>query len=108
ETYEILKRNLDSQQRQSFKLWHILYLLADAGALYAIFQLLNIVMGVAIGNQVAAGIAVDIVETIYFSISAVYPALTIALIHGPFSIAGVHDTVQSLRVSLPSAENPDM
>ncbi|KAG6886380.1 hypothetical protein C0992_004302 [Termitomyces sp. T32_za158] len=61
-----------------------------------------------IGNQVAADFTVNVVEDIYFSISAVYPALTIALIHGPFSIAGVHNTVQSLRISLPSAENPDM
>ncbi|KAG5726755.1 hypothetical protein E4T56_gene15185 [Termitomyces sp. T112] len=94
-----LRMNMNAQHQQFFRLWHIINLLVDAGAVYSILQLLYIVPTITVNaNQLAAQIFLDAVGMIYFSISTVYPALTIALIRGPFSIVGVHETVNSLQI----------
>ncbi|KAH0580408.1 hypothetical protein H2248_001910 [Termitomyces sp. 'cryptogamus'] len=97
---KFLHSNMDNKQCQSFQLWQIVLLLVDAGAVYGVLQLLNIITSLAVKpDQFAAAIFSDVIGTIYLSISPVYPAFTIALIHGPFSIVGVHQTVNSLQIS---------
>ncbi|KAH0583262.1 hypothetical protein H2248_011136 [Termitomyces sp. 'cryptogamus'] len=67
---KFLQTNLDSQQRRLFRLWHILYLLADAGAFYAVLQLLNIVLIFATKpSEFAATIAYGMVDLICLCIS---------------------------------------
>ncbi|KAG6818668.1 hypothetical protein H0H93_002995 [Arthromyces matolae] len=63
---KFLRQNLEPEMRNSFKLWRVLFLLVDSGAIYGTLQF-------------------------------VYPALTIALIQGQSSIAGIHSTVSHVR-----------
>ncbi|KAG6847784.1 hypothetical protein H0H93_006011, partial [Arthromyces matolae] len=46
-----------------------------------------------------ANTASQVLGNIYYSVSFVYPALAIALIRGPFSIAGVHESAIQISSS---------
>ncbi|KAG6848550.1 hypothetical protein H0H93_016009 [Arthromyces matolae] len=92
---KFLKKNLEGRSQRLFQLKHILSILVDTGFVYAVLQLCVIILNVVSNDDIGDALenAFRIFTNIYYSISFVYPALTIALIRGQFSIAGIHESV---------------
>ncbi|KAG6834378.1 hypothetical protein H0H93_010039, partial [Arthromyces matolae] len=90
--------------------WRVLALLVESGAVYGVLQLINVVIVFGISyDQSSLVLVYDIMAVIFYSISFVYPALTLFLIHGASSLAGPQESIISAVISddLGSQERPN-
>ncbi|KAG6906769.1 hypothetical protein DXG01_012181 [Tephrocybe rancida] len=96
-----LKKHIEGHKQQLFGTWHILALLVESGAIYGLVQFIFSVMRIAVDpiKEEVANCALYMFSGVYFSISFVYPALTLFIVHESLSINAVHSTVMSLRGS---------
>ncbi|KAG6914487.1 hypothetical protein DXG01_016961 [Tephrocybe rancida] len=99
-----IKANLGEQYQRMFKLRSILVLLVDSGASYMVLQstFLGMYMAKAYIQSTSFLWAFGVLNALYTCISFVYPAITIFLVHGPFSIVSIHDT--AMAFSIPADE----
>ncbi|KAG6916160.1 hypothetical protein DXG01_008174 [Tephrocybe rancida] len=86
---KFIKNASGSRHPQMFKVPRVLMLLVDSGALYMTLQITRFVLQFALDST-------NVTYYILCCIQLVYPSITMVLIHGPFSIAGAHDTVMSV------------
>ncbi|KAG6826886.1 hypothetical protein H0H92_014026 [Tricholoma furcatifolium] len=81
-------------------------LLVESGAVFAVLQLFIDIFTIAVNPQnERATFVYNIFDVIYYFFAMVYPALTIFLINGPFSIAGIHDSIVQIQLSLNEQES---
>ncbi|KAG6819659.1 hypothetical protein H0H93_009788 [Arthromyces matolae] len=84
---------MDYQNRQRFQLKRVLWVLVDAGAVLALLKLICVLGQIISFQSNKSGVfacAIDV--QMHTVLLLVYPALTISLISGPFSIVGSYES----------------